>query len=101
MGGWYSYIAEYGMKSAKSIGKMFSGSGAKAAEQVAKVSKAELKQVAKVPKAELKQVADVKKANAAIKSIGSPKINVAGLDISRFSYKNGTFWDLKHANTSY
>lgn len=101
MGGWYSYIAEYGMKSAKSIGKMFSGSGAKAAEQVAKVSKAELKQVAKVPKAELKQVADVKKANAAIKSIGSPKINVAGLDISRFSYKNGTFWDLKHANTFY
>lgn len=101
MGGWYSYIAEYGMKSAKSIGKMFSGSGAKAAEQVAKVSKAELKQVAKVPKAELKQVADVKKANAAIKSIGSPKINVSGLDISRFSYKNGTFWDLKHANTSY
>ena len=101
MGGWYSYIAEYGMKSAKSIGKMFSGSGAKAAEQVAKVSKAELKQVAKVPKAELKQVADVKKANAAIKSIGGPKINVAGLDISRFSYKNGTFWDLKHANTFY
>ena len=101
MGGWYSYIAEYGMKSAKSIGKMFSGSGAKAAEQVAKVSKAELKQVAKVPKAELKQVADVKKANAGIKSIGSPKINVAGLDISRFSYKNGTFWDLKHANTFY
>ena len=31
MGGWYSYIAEYGMKSAKSIGKMFSGSGDKAA----------------------------------------------------------------------
>ena len=101
MGGWYSYIAEYGIKSAKSIGKMFSGSGAKAAEQVAEVSKAELKQVAKVSKAELKQVADVKKANAAIKSIGSPKINVSGVDISRFSYKNGTFWDLKHANTSY
>lgn len=51
MGGWYSYIAEYGMKSAKSIGKMFSGSGAKAAEQVAKVSKAELKQVADFKKA--------------------------------------------------
>lgn len=31
MGGWSSYIAEYGIKSAKSIGKMFSGSGAKAA----------------------------------------------------------------------
>lgn len=82
MGGWYSYIAEYGMKSAKSIGKMFSGSGAKAAEQVAKVSKAELK-----------QVADFKKANAAIKSIGNPQFKVDGNLVPRFEYVKGRFGD--------
>lgn len=87
MGGWSSYIAEYGIKSAKSIGKMFSGSGAKAAEQVAKVSKAELK-----------QVADFKKANAAIKSIGNPKFKVDGNLVPRFEYVKGRFGDLKTGN---
>lgn len=89
MGGWKSAI-ELVPKIGKVIGKAFGEGGTKAVEQVAKISKAEMK-----------QAKDLRKAEGAIKSIGSPKINVSGVDISRFSYKNGKFWDLKHANTSY
>ena len=89
MGGWKSAI-ELVPKIGKVMGKAFGEGGTKAVEQVAKISKAEMK-----------QAKDLRKAEGAIKSIGSPKINVSGVDISRFSYKNGKFWDLKHANTSY
>ena len=89
MGGWKSAI-ELMPKIGKVMGKAFGEGGTKAVEQVAKISKAEMK-----------QAKDLRKAEGAIKSIGSPKINVSGVDISRFSYKNGKFWDLKHANTSY
>lgn len=89
MGGWKSAI-ELVPKIGKVMGKPFGEGGTKAVEQVAKISKAEMK-----------QAKDLRKAEGAIKSIGSPKINVSGVDISRFSYKNGKFWDLKHANTSY
>lgn len=89
MGGWKSAI-ELVQKIGKVMGKAFGEGGTKAVEQVAKISKAEMK-----------QAKDLRKAEGAIKSIGSPKINVSGVDISRFSYKNGKFWDLKHANTSY
>lgn len=89
MGGWKSAI-ELMTKIGKVMGKAFGEGGNKAVEQVAKISKAEMK-----------QAKDLRKAEGAIKSIGSPKINVSGVDISRFSYKNGKFWDLKHANTSY
>lgn len=84
MGGWKSYVAEYVIKTAKGVAKIFSGSGAKAAEQVAKVSKSELK-----------QVADFRKANAAIKSIGNPKFKVDGVLVPRFEYVKGRFGDLK------
>lgn len=89
MGGWKSAI-ELVPKIGKVMGKAFGEGGTKAVEQVAIISKAEMK-----------QAKDLRKAEGAIKSIGSPKINVSGVDISRFSYKNGKFWDLKHANTSY
>lgn len=89
MGGWKSAI-ELVPKIGKVMGKAFGEGGTKAVEQVAKISKAEMK-----------QAKDLRKAEGAIKSIGSPKINVSGVDISRFSYKNGKFWDLKHTNTSY
>lgn len=89
MGGWKSAI-ELVPKIGKVMGKAFGEGGTKAVEQVAKISKAEMK-----------QAKDLRKAEGAIKSIGRPKINVSGVDISRFSYKNGKFWDLKHANTSY
>lgn len=89
MGGWKSAI-ELVPKIGKVMGKAFGEGGTKAVEQVAKISKAEMK-----------QAKNLRKAEGAIKSIGSPKINVSGVDISRFSYKNGKFWDLKHANTSY
>lgn len=89
MGGWKSAI-ELVPKIGKVMGKAFGEGGTKAVEQVAKISKAEMK-----------QAKDLRKAEGAIKSIGSPKINVSGVDISRFSYKNGKFWDLRHANTSY
>lgn len=89
MGGWKSAI-ELVPKIGKVMGKAFGEGGTKAVEQVAKISKAEMK-----------QAKDLRKAEGAIKSIGSPKINVSGVDISRFSYKNGKFWDLKHASTSY
>lgn len=89
MGGWKSAI-ELVPKIGKVMGKAFGEGGTKAVEQVAKISKAEMK-----------QAKDLRKAEGAIKSIGSPKINVSGVDISRFSYKNGKFCDLKHANTSY
>lgn len=89
MGGWKSAI-ELVPKIGKVMGKAFGEGGTKAVEQVAKISKAEMK-----------RAKDLRKAEGAIKSIGSPKINVSGVDISRFSYKNGKFWDLKHANTSY
>lgn len=89
MGGWKSAI-ELVPKIGKVMGKAFGEGGTKAVEKVAKISKAEMK-----------QAKDLRKAEGAIKSIGSPKINVSGVDISRFSYKNGKFWDLKHANTSY
>lgn len=89
MGGWKSAI-ELVPKIGKVMGKAFGEGGTKAVEQVAKISKAEMK-----------QAKDLRKAEGAIKSIGSPKINVSGVDISRFSYKNGKFWDFKHANTSY
>lgn len=89
MGGWKSAI-ELVPKIGKVMGKAFGEGGTKAVEQVAKISKEEMK-----------QAKDLRKAEGAIKSIGSPKINVSGVDISRFSYKNGKFWDLKHANTSY
>ena len=89
MGGWKSAI-ELVPKIGKVMGKAFGEGGTKAVEQVAKISKAEMK-----------QAKDLRKAEGAIKSIGSPKINVSGVDISRFSYKNGKFWDLKHANTFY
>lgn len=89
MGGWKSAI-ELVPKIGKVMGKAFGEGGTKAVEHVAKISKAEMK-----------QAKDLRKAEGAIKSIGSPKINVSGVDISRFSYKNGKFWDLKHANTSY
>lgn len=89
MGGWKSAI-ELVPKIGKVMGKAFGEGGTKAVEQVAKISKAEMK-----------QAKDLRKAEGAIKSIGSPKINVSGVEISRFSYKNGKFWDLKHANTSY
>ena len=89
MGGWKSAI-ELMPKIGKVMGKAFGEGGTKAVEQVAKISKAEMK-----------QAKDLRKAEGAIKSLGSPKINVSGVDISRFSYKNGKFWDLKHANTSY
>lgn len=89
MGGWKSAI-ELMPKIGKVMGKAFGEGGTKAVEKVAKISKAEMK-----------QAKDLRKAEGAIKSIGSPKINVSGVDISRFSYKNGKFWDLKHANTSY
>ena len=89
MGGWKSAI-ELVPKIGKVMGKAFGEGGTKAVEQVAKISKAEMK-----------QAKDLRKAEGAIKSLGSPKINVSGVDISRFSYKNGKFWDLKHANTSY
>ena len=89
MGGWKSAI-ELVPKIGKVMGKAFGEGGTKAVEQVAKISKAEMK-----------QAKDLRKAEGVIKSIGSPKINVSGVDISRFSYKNGKFWDLKHANTSY
>lgn len=89
MGGWKSAI-ELVPKIGKVMGKAFGEGGTKAVEQVAKISKAEMK-----------QAKDLRKAEGAIKSIGSPKINVSGVDISRFSYKNGKFWDLKHPNTSY
>lgn len=89
MGGWKSAI-ELVPKIGKVMGKAFGEGGTKAVEQVAKISKAEMK-----------KAKDLRKAEGAIKSIGSPKINVSGVDISRFSYKNGKFWDLKHANTSY
>lgn len=84
MGGWKTYIAELGLKAVKGVGKVFGGSGAKAAEQVAKVSKSELK-----------QAADFRKANAAIKSIGNPKFKVDGVPIPRFEYAKGRFGDLK------
>lgn len=87
MGGWKTYIAELGLKAVKGVGKIFSGSGAKAAEQVAKVSKSELK-----------QVADFRKANAAIKSIGNPKFKVDGNLVPRFEYVKGRFGDLKTGN---
>lgn len=89
MGGWKSAI-ELVPKIGKVMGKAFGEGGTKAVEQVAKISKAEMK-----------QAKDLRKAEGAIKSIGRPKINVSGVDISRFSYKNGKFWDLKHANTFY
>lgn len=89
MGGWKSAI-ELAPKIGKVVSKAFGEGGTKAVEQVAKISKAEMK-----------HAKDLRKGEAAIKSIGSPKINVSGVDISRFSYKNGKFWDLKHANTFY
>lgn len=79
MGGWKSAI-ELVPKIGKVMGKAFGEGGTKAVEQVAKISKAEMK-----------QAKDLRKAEGAIKSIGSPKINVSGVDISRFSYKNGKF----------
>lgn len=89
MGGWKSAI-ELAPKIGKVVSKAFGEGGTKAVEQVAKISKAEMK-----------HAKDLRKGEAAIKSIGSPKIKVSGVDLSRFSYKNGTFWDLKRPITSY
>lgn len=89
MGGWKSAI-ELAPKIGKVVSKAFGEGGTKAVEQVAKISKAEMK-----------HAKDLRKGEAAIKSIGSPKIKVSGVNLSRFSYKNGTFWDLKRPSTSY
>ena len=84
MGGWKSFFTELAPKMYKAGSKIISSVGAKSAEQVAKVSKAELQ-----------HAKDLRKADAALKSIGNPKFKVNGNLMPRFDYAKGRFCDLK------
>ena len=84
MGGWKSFFTELAPKIYKAGSKVISSVGTKSAEQVTKVSKAELQ-----------HAKDLRKADAALKSIGNPKIKVDGNLIPRFDYAKGRFGDLK------